>query len=206
MRLTDQIRLVVGISGIMGSGKTTVARVFERHGAVRIDADAIGKQLLNNPEIKASLVRTFGRSILRRGGIEPRRLASVAFATRRATAKLNSITHPHLITRLKAEVERAMRLSPMIVVDAALLPEWNLTSVLDLLVVVDTPEEAAIRRSCRARAFRRDQVIARMRNQLSRSGKIRRADVVIPNFGSLEDLVTRASRLFWHLVEFACGR
>ncbi len=202
MKLTNRNDLVVGVSGIMGSGKSTVTKVFERLGAKRIDADSIGKSMLDIPEVRKELLEAFGNSIVgTTGKIEASLLAKVAFKDRQAASMLNSITHPHLVRRLLEEVGRARETSPIIVIDAALLPEWRLQSVLDILIVVDAPIEEAIRRACKHRGFGKQQVIARMQNQLSRRGKIRRADLIIPNYGTLEELSWRATKIFWYLAE-----
>lgn len=202
MKPIDCKAMVVGVSGIMGSGKTTVAGVFERLGASRIDADTIGKSLLVLPEVRKELIKSFGYSIVDdRGRIDIRSLAKVAFRDRRATARLNSITHPRLIKMLTVEVRKASGRSPIVVVDAALLPEWRMDSLLDILIVVDTSVEEAIRRSCKHRGFQRKEVIARMQSQLSRKQKIRRADIIVPNYGTLNDLRLRAERIFLCLAE-----
>ncbi len=199
-------RCIIGVSGIMGSGKTTVAREFEKLGAIRVDADLIGKQILRIPEVKKALVAAFGRSIMTTGGaIDRRKLAEVAFDSSATVAKLNRISHSYLIERLRLKVDKASKSSPIVVVDAALLPEWGIRSLLDLLIVVDASEETAIERCCRARGFARSQVLARMGSQLSRKGKLRRADVIIPNFGSLKDLKARAHIFFYNLVEIGMG-
>jgi dephospho-CoA kinase len=81
-------------------------------------------------------------------------------------------------------------------VDAALLPEWNPKDWIDILVVVDSDEESALKRACSEPRFKPENVRARMKHQLSRREKSREADVIIPNFGSLEDLKQRARMVF----------
>jgi dephospho-CoA kinase len=185
----------------MGAGKSTVARVFQGLGARLIDADAIGKALLEERAVRDALVEAFGKAVTdRKGGIDPRKLGQAAFSSREQALKLDEVTRAPLIERIKAEIEKAGEGEKVIVVDAALLPEWESASWIDVLVVVDAEEERALERSCAGSRFDEDNVRSRMEHQMSRKQKASQADVIIPNFGSVEDLKDRAEKVFWTLV------
>lgn len=207
MKLTSKKPIVLGVSGIMGSGKSSVSTVFEKLGAARIDADSIGKALLKDKNIRKRLVDRFGDRITdERNQIDPARLAKKAFKNRSTVAKLNQITHPDLIKQLGRNVGRKGKYSDVVVIDAALLPEWNLRSFIDILIVVDSPVESSIKRACKARRLRRDQVLSRINLQFSRNKKRKSADLVLPNYGSIDDLVYRAKKLFKFIIEnLGCG-
>ena len=101
---------------------------------------------------------------------------------------------------LKTEIEKIRETEKVIVVDAALLPGWDASSWIDVLVVVDADEEKAIERSCSGSRFDEDNVRSRMKHQRGRKQKAHEADVIIPNFGSAEELKDRAEKVFWTLV------
>jgi dephospho-CoA kinase len=192
---------VIGVAGIMGSGKTTVARVFQGLGAKLIDADALGKDLLKQDEVKQALIEAFGKGITRRGGdIDPARLGAAAFKGKKEALKLDEITRKALIAKIRTAIEEVKGSERVVVIDAALLPEWTSRSWIDVLVVVDSDEESAIERCCRDSRFKADNVRARMKHQYSRKQKSQEADVIIPNFGTLEELKDRAEKVFWTLM------
>ncbi len=202
---TEDGVLVIGVSGIMGAGKSTVARVFQGLGARLIDADALGKSLLSDSRVKEALIEAFGKGITRRAGagkgdIDPARLGAAAFASRKDALKLDELTRDALIARIRAEIEKIRERESVIVVDAALLPEWDSKAWIDVLVVVDTDEDKAVERSTGGNRFDEDNVRARMKHQFSRKRKTREADVIIPNFGTIEELRERAEKVFWTLV------
>jgi dephospho-CoA kinase len=197
MKHTDKKCIVVGVSGIMGSGKTTVAKVFEGLGARRIDADEIGRELLKEPEIRRAIIDAFGKGVQdAAGGIDTARLAAEAFKTEARVRKLNEITRDALIERIRKEIEQCAGGADIVVVDAALLPEWDSKDWIDVLVVVDACEDSSLRRSCSDPRFKPASVRARMKHQFSRKKKSDCADILIPNYGSLEDLRERAAKVF----------
>jgi dephospho-CoA kinase len=193
--------LVVGVTGIMGAGKTTVAKVFEEMGAVLIDADAMGKAMLGEPEIRGALVTAFGAGITGAGGrIDGAKLGRAAFASGASARKLDALTREPLIARIRARIEEVRESADVIVVDAALLPEWKAGAWLDVLVVVDAEEGRARERLAAGSRFSDADVRARMQHQISRAEKAGAADIVIPNHGSLEDLRARARAVYGALL------
>jgi dephospho-CoA kinase len=193
--------LVIGIAGIMGSGKSTVASVFEELGAKRVDADEMGKAMLKEPELKAAVIAAFGSGIAdARGEIDTAKLGRLAFESPENARQLDRVTREPLVARIKSRIEELRPASEVIVVDAALLPEWNAKPWLDVLVVVDSEEERAAARLEASPRFKRVDVRSRMKHQFDRSKKTASADIVIPNYGSLEDLKARARAIFWTLV------
>jgi dephospho-CoA kinase len=202
MRPTEKSALVVGVAGIMGSGKTTVAKVFEDQGAVRIDADLMGRELLEDHGVKPRIVEAFGSKVLNAdGGIDSARLARAAFAGPDSARKLDGVTRGPLIEKIRGRIRDLAGSAEVVVVDAALLPEWSPREWIDVLVVVDSDEEAAVRRASRSSRFKPADIRARMRHQLSRREKSREADVIIPNFGGLDELRERARVVFRTLFD-----
>ena len=174
----------VGLTGGIGSGKTTVARMLAGHGAVVVDADRIARDVVEpGGEALAELVTEFGPRILQAdGSLSRAELASMAFSDPRATERLNAIMHP-LIHR---EAERRIGAHPeavVVVYDMPLLVETGQGSLVDLVVVVDVPEEVQVDRAVRLRGLDQADVQRRMAVQASRGDRLAEADVVIDNTG-----------------------
>jgi dephospho-CoA kinase len=192
--------LVVGIAGIMGAGKSTVARVFEELGARLIDADTMGKAMLKDCGIKDAVIAAFGDGIRdERGEIDTARLGRIAFESPENVHRLDALTREPLISRIKARIEELRASAEVIVIDAALLPEWDAKPWLDILIVVDSEEDRSAGRLGGEGRFKESDIRARMKHQFPRSKKAAYADVVVPNYGSLDDLKARARALFWTL-------
>ncbi len=198
----DKPALVMGVAGIMGSGKSTVARVFEDLGAGRIDADLLGREMLRDERIRDEIVDKFGRGIVKANGeIDTLKLGRAAFRNSESARSLDRITREALINRIRLRIHNLSGSRDAVVVDAALLPEWKPEDWIDILVVVDSDEESAVRRAAREARFTRANVRARMKHQLSRREKSREADVIIPNYGSLEELKDRARKVYRTLLD-----
>lgn len=185
-------RAVIGVTGNPGSGKSTVSRWFAERGAVVVDADAVGHELLQaGSPVHAELIERFGREIESAdGGIDRKKLGPIVFGDPERLRQLNEIVHPRLLERIRRRVE-AFRSSgergPMIV-DAALLFEWDAAGRFDAVVTVEAPVDTRRRRFEAARgggpeAFGRIEAA-----QLDQSEKVRRADLVIRNGGDLNAL------------------
>jgi dephospho-CoA kinase len=194
--------LVVGVAGIMGAGKSTVAGVFEELGATRVDADELGKAMLKELAVKSAVVEAFGSGVTDgRGEIDTARLGRIAFESPENARKLDGVTREPLIAKIRARIAELRPTSEVIVIDAALLPEWDAKPWLDVLVVVDCEEERSAERLAARSRFKESEVRSRMKHQFDRSRKAAAADIVIPNYGSLEDLKARARAIFWTLVD-----
>ncbi len=189
-------RLLVGIGGQMGAGKTTVIGELKRYGAKVIDADQIGWGLLakNSPQY-AALVKTFGKDILDKAGrIDRRSLGAKAFAGKAALAKLNKITHPPLVEKLRAEIARHKK--GLVIVDAALLFFWGLDKEMDVSILVTAPERIKVKRMTEL-GMTPEQARARLKLQPPDAKVWRRADFVLENSGSLPEL-KRKARALWN--------
>lgn len=177
----------LGLTGGIGSGKSTVAGMLRDRGAVVVDADQIARELVEpGGEALAELVTEFGPRILQADGSLSRgELAAMAFSDPRATERLNAIMHP----LIRAEAERrinADRSAPVVVYDMPLLVETGQVGLVDVVVVVDVPEEVQIDRAVRLRGLDEADVQRRMTVQAARADRLAAADHVIDNSGSRE--------------------
>ncbi len=187
----------IGLTGGIGSGKSTVASLLLEHGAIVIDADAIARELVEpgQPAL-AALVAEFGPGILTPVGTLSRgELAKLAFSDPEATKRLNSIMHP-LIGAESARLIQAAPESAVVVYDMPLLVETNQRDLVDLVVVVDAPEQVQIERAVSLRGLEQEDVERRMRAQVSRDERLAIADYVIDNSGSAEELKASVAGLW----------
>ncbi|HSC34247.1 MAG TPA: dephospho-CoA kinase [Thermodesulfobacteriota bacterium] len=185
---------VIGITGNIASGKSTVARMFEALGARIIDADEIAR-IVVEPGAPAweEIISEFGRDVLEPdGAINRKRLADIVFGDEAKRKRLNDITHPRIrerISELLREYEKEGAL--VVMVEATLIVErGGLKSLIDGLIVVTADEETQIERLIRDKGYRREEAVSRLRAQMPAREKMMHGDYIIDNSGSLED--TRA--------------
>jgi dephospho-CoA kinase len=198
--------LLVGLTGGIGSGKSTVARMLEARGAVVFDADALARQAVEpgTPGHDA-VVERFGANVLGPGGdLDREALASIVFADPAARRDLEAIVHPE-VRRLFAEGSEAYRDDDVVVVfSAPLLVETGMHTAFEVLVVVSTPEETQIERLLRDRAMREDAIRSRIAAQAPLEDKAAVADVIVDNEGTLEELEAQVDRL-WNDLRIRSG-
>ncbi|MDI3279930.1 MAG: dephospho-CoA kinase [Bacillota bacterium] len=193
--------MIVGLTGGIAAGKSTVAALWRRWGAIVIDADRIGHALLakGRPAWR-EVVERFGPGILDgRGRIDRRLLGAAVFADPKARADLNRITHPRIRARIEERIRRARAAGRLIVVDAPLLLEAGLEDLVDRVVVVTAPEEVQVERLVAGRGLRPEEARARLQAQWPQAEKVRRADYVIENSGTREELEARAAEVWEEL-------
>ena len=179
MKTTDRMPRVIGVTGRIGSGKTTIARQLEAAGFRRLDVDRIGHQVLRRAPIRRQLRRAFGPGIFdRRGRLLKRRLADAAFSTPARHRRLNRIMHPAMVREIRRRLRRARR---PIVLDAALLHQMGLQSLCDAVILVTCPKAVRYERARRARGWSAEEVQRRERFQPTGERQAKSADLVIRN-------------------------
>ena len=176
-------RLVVGLAGGVGSGKSTVAAIFRNQGARGIDADALGHKVLGLPRVRAALARDWGNGIFhgnRPGGrVDRAALARLAFRSKESVARLNRRVHPEILREIRREVRRARG---WVILDAALLFETGADALCDKVVYVSAPFALRVRRT-RGRGWAPGELRRRERFQFPTVYKKKKADYVIDNAG-----------------------
>ncbi len=190
----------IGLTGGIGSGKTTVAAMLEELGATVIHADTVGHETYQpHSEGWQRLISTFGATILSPDQtIDRKKLGAVVFSDPQALARLNAIVHPLIfaeIQRRLAAYRSAGHIQP-VVVEAAVLIEANWLPLVDEVWLVVTSQDAVVDRLGKQRGLLPPDVAARIAAQLSDAERQRHADVIIHNTGSLEDLRRRV-RALW---------
>ncbi len=191
--------LVIGVTGNLGTGKTTVSQMLVELGARHIEADEVGHELLQqNEAARRQIVNAFGKSILNSGGeIDRDKLAGLVFDDKAALAKLNRITHPRILRLVKHKIEEYRKAGAgVVVVEAALLIEAGWRSQVDQLWVTTAPEATIVARLMKSRGMSEEQILDRLRAQMPQEDKARQADVVINTDCPMEQLRARVNELW----------
>lgn len=193
-------QVILGLTGSFGSGKTTVARILRSLGARIIDADRLARQcILPGRPAYDRVVRAFGRDILKRGAsIDRKKLAVKVFGNKKLLGELNRIIHPEVISKIREEIRKSS--ARVIVLDVPLLVEAGLKSAVDKLIVVSASQTKQINRLKQKTNLGRKEILSRIRCQLPLKTKIRLADFVIDNNGSLKETRRQVKRVWQSLA------
>jgi len=181
--------LRVGLTGGIGSGKSTVSTLLAAHGAVVIDYDLLAREVVEpgTPAL-AAIVDRFGTGILTsEGALDRPALGAIVFADADARRDLERITHGAIMARA-VELEAAAAPDAIVVHDNPLLVEMGATGRVDLVLVVDAPEDVQVRRLVELRGMSEDDARARIAAQASRETRTGAADIIVDNTGSPDEL------------------
>jgi len=198
--------LTVGLTGGIGSGKSSVARRLAEYGALVIDADAVAREVVEpgTPAL-AEIVAEFGEQVLTPDGrLDRPKLGAIVFADEAKLSRLNEIVHPRVGQRTQELMERAGE-GTIVVYDVPLLVENGLADRYDVVVVVDVPVETQVERVVANRGMPADQVRARIRAQADREQRRAVADIVIDNSGTEQELDARVAEVWQELQRRAAA-
>ena len=197
--------LRVGLTGGIGSGKSTVARRLAELGAVVIDADEVARDVVESGEpALAEIQQRFGEAVIRAdGSLDRQALADIVFPDPDALAALDAITHPRIAER-SARLIAAAPDDAVVVHDMPLLVELGLEGGYDVVVVVDASDEVRLDRLVRLRGLPPEDARARMARQATREQRLDAADFVVDNDGDERALLAQVDALWQELL--AAGR
>ena len=195
--------LTVGITGGIGSGKSTVAEYFKRLGVPVIDADLITRELMRpDYPVYRSVVERFGRGIIRNNGqLERRKLRNVVFNNPKARKDLEHIIHPEVLTEIRKQLEVFDSAYTLVVVP--LMVESNMVKMFDRVIVVDCDEKHQIERVVRRDGCTQDEVKAIIRVQAPRQARLAIATDIIHNTGDTAKLELDVRQLHNQFLGFA---
>lgn len=190
--------ITIGLTGGIGSGKSTVSSRLAELGAFIVDADLVAREIVEpgQPAL-AELAEAFDGVLNPDGTLNRAELARQAFATPEATKKLNAITHPRIRARTEELFKQGRESgAEVLVYDMPLLIENGEVNKVDHVLVVDAPDELRIDRLVQHRGVDEDDARRRIAAQIDRETRLGAADTVLDNSGSLEDLLTQVDG-FW---------
>lgn len=196
---------VIGLTGGIATGKSTVCAILENAGAVIIDADRIARKLVKkNLPAYRQIVDTFGKSILLPDGeINRTALGDLIFNDPRKKQLLNKIVHPQVGKETDRQLKRIEKNNPhaLVILDIPLLLESGLHKNLSEVIVVYTPEHIQINRLMQRDHISQENALARIRSQMPIEEKKKLATIVIDNSGMLEDTRKQTLEIFQRLKE-----
>ncbi len=180
--------MIIGLTGSYGSGKTMVTEMFRTLGARIIDADVIAREIVQ-PTMTAyhEIVAEFGKEVVQEDGqLNRRKIKEIIFAQPELRQKLNQIMHPR-IREIELERLRDWQTEPLVVLSAPLLLENRLDQYVDKVVVVTVSDEKRIERLKKRDNVTEEEINRVLAAQMPEAEKIKRADFVIDNSGTLEE-------------------
>ena len=188
---------LIGLTGGIGSGKSTVSARLAERGAIIVDADAITRELQEpGRPVFAELVVRFGTAIVGADGrLDRPALAAIAFADPDRLKELNSIVHPAVGVAMAAQIESAVGSDRVVILDVPLLAENPRQGLLGT-IVVDTPVDVAVERLVAHRGFSADDARSRMARQATREDRLKIATWIIDNGGGVQALDAQIEALW----------
>lgn len=194
--------IVIGLTGGIGSGKSTVAGYLAELGAVVMDADKMGHEVyLPGTPGHRDVVNAFGHDILDSSGmVDRKKLGRLVFSDSGALVRLNAIVHPRILHLVRNRIkELQSKEVPAVVVEAALLIEAGWAKSMDEVWLTVAPEKTVIQRLMGDRSASEDEIMARIIAQLSNDERKLHADIVIENNGSMDELRNLVGQLWYEL-------
>ncbi len=196
---------VIGLTGGIGTGKSTVSQFLSELGAIILDADEVGHEaLLSGSGVYAHVVAAFGQDILAPNGeIDRKRLGNMAFASPENLSRLNQIVHPWMYQTMKACLEAYRKQGvKLVVLDAAILIEAGWKSLADEVWVTVASQETVLQRlKERGQGLSEAESLARIRHQLPSEERAKHADVVIDTDCSLSEVKARVEKLWQDVLK-----
>jgi len=198
--------LIVGLTGGIVGGKSTVASMFRDLGAKIIDADILGHSVIlpYKPAWK-KIVKLFGEDILRKDlTIDREKLGKIVFADQALLKKLNEITHPEIIKLIKKEInlarDKTHNQEKILIIDAALIYEAKIDRLMDKIIVVYIDEDEQVKRLIKRNNLSKDEASQRVKSQIPMKEKIKMADYVIDNNDTLDKTKKQVETIWQSLL------
>jgi dephospho-CoA kinase len=189
--------ILVGLTGGIGSGKSTVSELLSAHGAVIVDADQIARDLQGpGSPVVSAMAERFGDHVVRDdGSLDRGAVAAIVFNDEHALKDLNGIVHPAMQDEIQRQIDEHRDTDQVVILDFPLLAE-NPRRGLAATVVVDIPIETAIERLVDQRGMDEDDARSRVNSQISREERLAAATYVIDNGGTVEELTEQVDELW----------
>ncbi len=172
----------VGLTGGIGSGKTTIAKIFEVLGIPVYNSDIRAKEILYSENILKKIKENFGEKVFEKGILSKKKLAQIVFSDKNKLQILNNIIHPAVAKDFAQWYK--MQTAPYIIKEAAILFESGAYKTMDYIITVYAPKNERIKRVIKRDGITEKEVLARIKNQWSDIKKIKNADYVIKNYNS----------------------
>ncbi len=196
--------LKVGLTGSIGTGKSTVEYILNELGAYTIDADKIVHQLLEKPQIIEKIKKKFGKDVIKDGKIDKKKLAQIIFSDKNKKKVLENILHPEVFKQIQNFFKEVEKKDPcaVAVADVPLMIETGSYKNYDIVIVVYAPKELQLKR-LKAKGMSEEEAIARIKAQMDIEKKKEYADIIIENTGTIDQLKEKVKEVYKILKEKA---
>lgn len=186
-------KLKIGITGGIGTGKTTLCEVYKNKGCKVISADDIAKEIIaTDVSVKNLIKKEFGNEAYIDEKINTKFLADKVFNDEQNILIINSIVHPPTISMMEEEMNAALQKDDLVFAESALIFEAQFEKIFDYIILVTASDENKIERVMKSKKLSREEVIKRIQNQMPDDEKRKGSDFVIENNSTLEELKSKA--------------
>ena len=190
--------MIIGITGGIGTGKSTVSNYLIEKGYNVIDADKISREIIGNIQIQKIIIQTFGSQILEdplniNSNISRNKLRKIVFSNKKNTVKINDIMHPAIIEEIKRQID-LQKTRKLVFVDVPLLFETNLEYLFDKILLVYANQEIQIKRVMERDNKDREETIKIIKSQMNIEEKKYKSDYIIDNISTVKDLKIKVDK------------
>ena len=199
--------LILGLTGNIGCGKSSLSKILMQNNIDVIDADIISRNIFEDKELLNLVFENFGENIKNLdGSLNRKALGNIVFNDDQKLVILNGLTHPKIKEKILNKINEIRNIGKsLVVIDAALLIEGGYLDILDKLIVITCKESIQISRIQLRDNLTKEQAISRMNSQMSQDEKIKYADYIIDNSGDTNNLKHKAEELIRYMKEKWCG-
>lgn len=199
--------LILGLTGNIGCGKSSLSKILMQNNIDVIDADIISRNIFEDKELLNLVFENFGENIKNLdGSLNRKALGNIVFNDDQKLVLLNGLTHPKIKEKILNKINEIRNIGKsLVVIDAALLIEGGYLDILDKLIVITCKESIQISRIQLRDNLTKEQALSRMNSQMSQDEKIKYADYIIDNSGDTNNLKHKAEELIRYMKENWCG-
>lgn len=199
--------IILGLTGSIGCGKSSVSNILKDNNIDIIDADKIARTIFEDKKLLYLVFKHFGCGIKNKDGTLNRRaLGDIVFNNGDKLIELNSLTHPKIKEKILTEIEKVrLQNKDVVVIDAPLLIEGGYLEIVDKVLVITCSEDIQINRIQKRDNCSREDALIRISSQISQQEKVKYADYIIDNSGNLEELKKKSNEFLLYMKENWCG-
>lgn len=198
--------LIIGLTGNIGCGKSSLSKIFMDEGIDVVDADIVSRQIFEDEELLQTVFEKFGPSIKNNdGSLNRKALGNIVFNDNEKLIELNNITHPRIKEKIFNQIRNLEEQGkPIVILDGALLVETGYLDDVDKLIVVTCDEEIQIERIKKRDNCTKLEALSRIKSQMSQVEKVKYADYTIDNSDTIEELKNKAYKFMSYIKENWC--
>ena len=199
--------IILGLTGSIGCGKSSLSNILKDNNIDIIDADIISRKIFEDRKLLSLVFEHFGEYVKNKdGSLNRKALGNIVFNDDNKLIELNALTHPRIKEKIIKEIEiLKLNNKEVIVIDAPLLIEGGYLEMVDKLLVITCNNEIQVNRIQKRDNCTREEALSRINSQMSQEEKVKYADYILDNSGSIEDLKENTREFLLYMKENWCG-